>query len=333
MLRLKICYSLTVNNYCKGVATSMRMADAGKESIKPTQVLPFRELQHIVFQTIKTGIIKSNLIAMFAGLCVALYINDVRFFDRIGDILLATVGSALVIGAAGAFNNVYDRDIDFIMERTRSRPTVTGQIKTKSALLLGCGMAASGLLALGLASPLAALFGLLGLFIYVVPYTMWTKRRTIYNTEVGSFSGAMPPLIGWAAISPDIAQPGALALFVIMLLWQMPHFYAIAIRRHDEYKAANVPMLPVVKGMRRTYVQTNVYLVLLVASSFLLVPVSPFLAGVAFLLSAAWLVLSVAGYRKMDAAKWAKLMFIYSLNHLTVLFVLIIAYCLIRPLF
>ncbi len=161
--------------------------------MKPSQVLPFRELQNIFFQTIKTGIIKSNLIAMLAGLSMALYVNDVRFLDKIGEIVLAIVGSALVIGAAGAFNNVYDRDIDFMMERTRGRPTVTGQIKTRSALLLGIGMAVVGMLALYVASPLAALFGFLGLFLYVFPYTMWTKRRTIYNTEVGSLSGAMPP--------------------------------------------------------------------------------------------------------------------------------------------
>jgi len=311
----------------------MRIADAGKESMKPSQVLPFRELQNIFFQTIKTGIIKSNLIAMLAGLSMALYVNDVRFLDKIGEIVLAIVGSALVIGAAGAFNNVYDRDIDFMMERTRGRPTVTGQIKTRSALLLGIGMAVVGMLALYVASPLAALFGFLGLFLYVFPYTMWTKRRTIYNTEVGSLSGAMPPLIGWTAISSDLLQPGALALFVVMLLWQMPHFYAIAIRRHDEYKAANVPMLPVVKGMRRTYLQTNVYLALLVLSSLLFVPVSSFLAIAAFLLSAGWLVLSIVGNRKWDSAKWAKLMFVYSLNHLTLLFVLVIGYSLIMPLF
>ncbi|TNJ64856.1 protoheme IX farnesyltransferase [Paenibacillus hemerocallicola] len=307
----------------------MRTAAIKKSALKT----PPRELPKVLFETIKTGIIKSNLIAMFAGLSMALYIYDIRFFDKIGEIVLAALGSALVIGAAGAFNNLYDRDIDAIMDRTKNRPTVTGQIQPKTTLAIGVIMALLGLGCLLTASPLAALFGFLGLFLYVVPYTMWTKRRTIYNTEVGSFSGAVPPLIGWTAVSPDLLHPGAAALFILMLLWQMPHFYAIAIRRHDEYKAANVPMLPVVKGTRRTYLQTNVYIAALVCASFLFWSFSPIIAVVALLLSAGWLILSIAGYKKMTPHKWATVMFIYSLNHITVLFAVIIGYSLIRTWF
>ncbi|CAM4420493.1 heme o synthase [Paenibacillus tarimensis] len=287
----------------------------------------------VLFDTIKTGIIKSNLIAMFAGLSMALLVHQIPFFDKIGSIVLALIGSALVIGSAGAFNNLYDRDIDIIMERTKKRPTVTGQITTKAGLALGFVMAAVGLVTLYYASPLAALFGFLGLFLYVVPYTMWTKRTTIYNTEVGSLSGATPPLIGWAAISSDMMHTGILALFVMMLIWQMPHFYAIAIRRMEEYRAAKVPMLPVVKGLRRTYLQTNVYLVLLLLSSVLFWDFSPFVAVTAALLSLAWFVLSLATYRRKQAESWAKTMFIFSLNHITVLLFIIIGYSLIMPLF
>ncbi len=205
---------------------------------------------------------------MIAGLSLALYISGTTLNERFTEILFAVIGSALVIGAAGAFNNLYDRDIDAIMDRTKNRPTVTGRMQPLNALLLGISLSLVGILLLLLATPLAALFGFLGLFLYVVPYTMWSKRRTIYNTEIGSIGGAVPPLIGWAAISPDLFHPAILGLFVVMVIWQMPHFYAIAIRRHDEYKAANVPMLPVVKGFKRTYLQTNVYLVALIAASF-----------------------------------------------------------------
>lgn len=295
--------------------------------------LPTVSFSKIVFETIKVGIIKSNLIAMFAGLCMALYVHQLSFFAHVGNIVLAVIGSALVIGSAGAFNNLYDRDIDAIMERTKQRPTVTGQMEAKRALALGVVMAILGMLTLYVASPLAALFGFLGLFLYVVPYTMWTKRTTIYNTEVGSLSGAMPPLIGWAAISSDLAHSGIVALFMLLLIWQMPHFYAIAIRRFDEYKAANVPMLPVVKGLRRTYVQTNIYLVALLLSSVLFWSFSPFIAITAALLSLIWLVLSIRGYRKAEADKWSKTMFIFSLNHLTILLMIIIVYALVKPLF
>ncbi|RJS58755.1 heme o synthase [Bacillus sp. PK3_68] len=300
---------------------------------KASLAMPKQNLSKVLAETIKTGIIKSNLIAVFAGLALALYINGINPVEKLPEILLTIIGSALVIGAAGTFNNLYDRDIDSIMERTKKRPTVTGAIQLKPALMLGISMTLLGLALLAFASPLAALFGFLGLFLYVGPYTMWTKRQTIYNTEVGSISGAMPPLIGWAAITPDLMHLELLGLFVIMVFWQMPHFYAISIRKHDEYKAANVPMLPVVKGFKRTYVQTNMYLVALIAGSFLFMPLSIGIALVAFLLSGAWLVLSIIGYKKMSPEKWATTMFIFSLNHLTVLFVIIIVYCLIGTLF
>ncbi|MEJ8545825.1 heme o synthase [Brevibacillus borstelensis] len=283
----------------------------------------------ILAQTVKTGIIKSNLIPMFAGLTLALYTYRISPFEKLPEIILAFIGSSLVMGAAGAFNNLYDRDIDSVMERTKNRPTVTGEIEPKTVLWLGIVTTVLGLAALACTTPLAALLGFLGLFFYVVPYTMWTKRRTVYNTEVGSISGAAPPLIGWAAIHPDITHPAILGLFVIMVIWQMPHFYAIAIRKHEEYKAAKVPMLPVVKGVRRTYIQTNVYLVMLIATSFLLGSLSLGLMLVALLLSISWLILSVYGYKKMDPEKWAKSLFLFSLFHMTVLFSTVILYSLV----
>lgn len=295
--------------------------------------IPKQTLAKKLAQTVKTGIIKSNLIPMFAGLTLALYTYQISLFEKIPEILFALIGSILVIGAAGAFNNLYDRDIDSIMERTKNRPTVTGEIKPKAVLWLGALMAILGLFSLALTTLLAALLGFLGLFFYIVPYTMWSKRRTIYNTEVGSISGAMPPLIGWAAIYPDITHPAILGLFLITVIWQMPHFYAIAIRRHDEYKAAKVPMLPVVKGVKRTYMQSNIYLIILIAMSFLFSSLSLGLTLVAFLLSILWLVLSIFGYKKMDSEKWAKSMFVYSLFHMTILFSTVIIYSLMGIFF
>lgn len=286
----------------------------------------------VLFETIKIGIIKSNLIAMIAGLSMALFVHHIPFFDKIGNIALALIGSALVIGAAGIFNNLYDRDIDRIMERTKNRPTVSGIVDIWSGLIMGIWIAIGGLVALYMASPLSAFVGFMGLFLYVIPYTMWTKRRTIYNTEVGSLSGAMPPLIGWAAISPDILHPGAIALFLLMVIWQMPHFYAIGIRRMEEYRAANIPMLPVVKGIRRTYVQMNVYLVALFLCSYLFWSFNPYIAVANALLSLGWLILSINGYRRKQEDKWARSMFIFSLNHITVLLLMIVGYSLGAPL-
>ncbi|MDR6111265.1 protoheme IX farnesyltransferase [Paenibacillus sp. SORGH_AS338] len=281
------------------------------------------------FDTIKVGIIKSNLIAVIAGLCMALYVFNESVWGQIVPIILAMVGSTLIIASAGAFNNLYDRDIDAIMERTRTRPTVTGQVDTKVGLIIGFTMTILGAIVLYMATPMAAVFGILGLFLYVVPYTMWTKRTTVYNTEVGSLSGAVPPLIGWCAISQDLGHFEIWALVVTMLLWQMPHFYGIAIRRFDEYKAAGVPMLPIVKGIKRTYIQTNVYIVLLLFSSFLFWTLSPYVTLVSFLVTLAWLYLSVSTFKKYENKKWSHKMFIFSINHITIIFLMIIAYCLI----
>lgn len=288
----------------------------------------------ILAQTVKTGIIKSNLIPMWAGLTLGMYKNKMTFVENIPEIIFATIGSALVIGAAGAFNNVYDRDIDAIMPRTQSRPTVTGEMSAKTALTLAFAMLILGAAILALASPLAAGFGLLGVFLYVVPYTMWTKRRTIYNTEIGSIGGAVPALIGWAAVSSDITHPAILGLFLVMVIWQMPHFYAIAIRKHADYEAAGVPMLPVVKGMRRTYYQSNFYLILLIVSSFLFGTLSVGIMLVALLLSIAWLVMSIYGYHSnKDQIKWATKMFVFSLIHMTILFTTVIVYSLVGVIF
>ena len=264
-------------------------------------------ISKILAMTVKTGIIKSNLITMIAGLTLALYKYELNPLDKWLDIICAIIGSALVIAAAGAFNNIYDRDIDAIMNRTKKRPTVTGDIQIKYVWIIGIGSTIIGLLALYIATPLAALLGLTGLFFYVFPYTIWTKRHTVYNTEVGSISGAMPPLIGWAAIHPNIMHPAILGLFVISLIWQMPHFYAISIRKYDDYRAANVPMLPVAKGMKRTYITTNIYLILLTASCLLLGTLSKGLMLVALLLSIIWLVMNIYGYHKKEPKKWATL--------------------------
>ncbi|MBK3494203.1 protoheme IX farnesyltransferase [Viridibacillus sp. YIM B01967] len=306
----------------------------GDQSVESSaQTMPKQPLSKILSQTVKTGIIKSNLIPMIAGLTLALYKNQISPFDKTLEIICALFGTTLVIGAAGAFNNVYDRDIDAVMQRTKNRPTVTGEIKASTTLILAFSMMFIGLGALAYATPMAALMGFIGLFGYVVPYTMWSKRRTIYNTEIGSISGAMPPLVGWAAITPDISHPAIIGLFVITVIWQMPHFYAIAIRKHDDYKAANVPMLPVVKGMKRTYIQTNVYLVILIGVSLLLGTLSIGLMLVALLLNIIWLMLSISGTKKEDPEKWAKSMFIYSLYHMTILFSTIIIYSLIGIFF
>ncbi|QNF28822.1 protoheme IX farnesyltransferase [Metabacillus sp. KUDC1714] len=278
---------------------------------------------------IKTGIIKSNLMGMFAGLCLALYMNDSGFVEQLPNIIISLIGTSFVVGGSGAINNYYDRDIDSKMQRTKVRPTVDGSINPRFALWLGIILVTVGLALLLSVSIFAAIMGFLGFTFYVFAYTIFTKRSTIYNTEVGSLSGAMPPIIGWAVISSDIFHPVAIALFVFMFLWQPPHFYAIAIRRLEEYKTAGVPMLPVVKGIHRTKVQSLLYLVILLFASILFLPFSKIIAFSMFGLTLAWMILGIWGFKKVDDIKWANLMFAFSLIHLTILFSLMIIVSLI----
>ena len=166
-------------------------------------------------------------------------------------------------GAAAAINMWYDRDIDALMARTRERPIPAGRVEPGAALVLGAmlGVGSVTTMALAVNAVAAALLALTIVF-YIGVYTMWLKRRTAQNIVIGGAAGALPPMIGWAAASGGIA-PMAIALFLIVLLWTPPHFWALAIDRRDDYARAGVPMLPVVAGIEATKWQMLAYTLVL----------------------------------------------------------------------
>ncbi|RYG75674.1 protoheme IX farnesyltransferase, partial [bacterium] len=175
------------------------------------------------------------------------------------------LGGYMSAGAANAINMVIDRDIDLEMGRTAKRPTVSGAISPRNALIF------AGTLALGAftllwagGTLLAAAMALSGLVFYVVVYTLFLKRRTPHNIVIGGAAGAFPPLVGWAGVTGTL-PPLALYLFAIVFLWTPWHFWALAIWLKDEYKAASIPMLPVVRGERETVVQIGLYSLLTIA--------------------------------------------------------------------
>lgn len=266
---------------------------------------------------VKSGIIKSNLITVFTGLWLALHFSGMSFLKNLDIVALVLIGSALIIGGAGALNNYIDRDIDHLMERTKKRPTVTGKASAKSVLLLGLSLVAVGTVLLAFTTWTAALIGLFGVFAYVILYT-FSKRKLVSNTIIGSLSGAVPPLIGWAAVDANL-DIVAWMLFLIMFIWQPPHFYALAMRRVEEYRAAGIPMLPVVKGFKRTKISMVFWILLLMPIPFFLDPLGLPLMAIAMALNIGWLVLGLYGFKMKNDDKWAKLMFIYSLNYLTIL--------------
>ncbi len=277
---------------------------------------------------IKIGIVNSNLITTFTGIWLALHFTNNHFLDHLDIVLFTLIGSSLIIAGSCSLNNFIDRDIDHLMKRTKGRPTVTGRIHPNWVIVLGLFLIALGISFLLLTTISASLIGLIGVISYVGLYSMWSKRLYVSNTIVGSISGAVPPLIGWAAVDGNL-DPIAWFLFLIMFVWQPPHFYALAMRRVEEYRAAGIPMLPVVKGFKTTKNHMNLWVIALLPLPFFLQSLGmPFLI-LATLLNVGWLLLGLSGYKMKDDMKWAKLMFIYSLQYLTIMFVAMVIVTLI----
>lgn len=273
---------------------------------------------------IKIGIVNSNLITAITGFLVAIALTNSSFSDYWGTFLLMIIGSAFVIAGGCIINNWYDVDIDPKMSRTKKRPTVTGFFSLRTVLTTGLIISFLGFAVLMFTTWYAALFAFIGWIGYVVLYTMWSKRRYTLNTAVGSLSGAMPPLIGWAAVDPSF-HVVPFVMFLIMFIWQTPHFLALAMKKKEEYKAAGVPMLPVIRGMGITKRQITVYIACLLPLPFFLMPALGLtFTIVATILNIAWLVIGFMGLFTEKDMKWANLVFIFSLNYLTILFPLMI---------
>lgn len=265
----------------------------------------------------KPGIIFGNLIAAMGGFFLAAQGRfDVLLF------LSAMLGIALVIASGCAFNNVIDRDIDALMQRTRNRPLVRGRITPATTLWFATllGVAGFTLLALG-TNPLALGLAAFGFVIYVGAYSLYMKRRSEFGTLVGSLSGAVPPVVGYCAASGRF-DLGAMTLLIIFCLWQMPHSYAIAIFRLKDYQAASIPVLPVVRGVRTAKHYILGYILAFVPATLALS-----LAGyagigyfiVALVMGAYWLYMAFEGYRARDEERWAKRVFAFSIVVITTL--------------
>lgn len=172
------------------------------------------------------------------------------------------VGGYMSAGAAGVFNMVYDRDIDVRMARTATRPTVTQAIPTAHALLFGAALTLGSFAVLWItANLLAALLSWAGIAFYVIVYTMWLKRTTWQNIVIGGAAGAIPPLVGWAAVTHDLSLLAWL-LFALVFMWTPVHFWALALMIRKEYEAVGIPMAPAVIGERATVLQIVMYAVL-----------------------------------------------------------------------
>ena len=259
---------------------------------------------------------------LITGLC-AMFVGA-QGAPRASLIIVTMVGLALACGGASALNHVLDRDIDKLMgARTRARPLAAERMPASRALEFGLALSAfSFVLLASVVNPLTAALALIGNLFYVLVYTRWLKRSTPQNIVIGGAAGAVPPLVGWAAATGNLALP-ALFLFLIVFAWTPPHFWALALLIKENYAAAKVPMLPVVRGDRETARQIVLYSVVLVAITLL--PFALREVGLVYLVSAlalggAFLWLAVALQRDTSRRR-AALLFHYSLLYLALLFV------------
>jgi protoheme IX farnesyltransferase len=272
---------------------------------------------------VKAPVLIANVLPVFTGLWLAMHFTHTSLIAYWEIVLLTILGSTFVMAGALILNNWYDVDIDTVMERTKHRPTVTGSIPLPIILTLGIIFTCLGFVLLLFTTLEATIYAFVGWFTYVILYTMWSKRRYTLNTVIGSISGAVSPLIGWAA-NESTWHVVPIVLFLILFIWQMPHTFAIAMIKYKEYRAAKVAMLPVVHGFEMTKRQMLIYIVCLLPLPFYLAMLGTAFVLIATLLNVTWLVMSITGFFVRNDLKWAHYMFIFSVGYISVLFIMMI---------
>jgi protoheme IX farnesyltransferase len=265
---------------------------------------------------------KPRIIVLLEITALCAMVMAAHGWPRAGLVLVTMVGGALAAGGANTINMWFDRDIDQHLRRTCSRPIPAGRIEATHALLFGITLEVASFAILATwANLLAATLALSALLFYVLVYTMWLKRTSMQNIVIGGAAGAMPPLVGWAAVSGHITVT-ALFLFAIIFYWTPPHFWALALLIRRDYEAAHVPMLPVVKGDRETRTQIGLYTLVMVAVTMLPVFTGAlgfvYLAG-ALALDGIFVLYALRTYRDSSAGSAGRL-FHYSLLYLALLF-------------
>jgi protoheme IX farnesyltransferase len=269
------------------------------------------------------SLLKLRIVVLLVGTAVLPMVPAARGLPRASELLAVVLGGTLAAGGAHAINCWLDRDIDAVMNRTRRRPIPDGRIPAWHGLALGVAMnvAAFAVLAV-LANPIAALLALAGTLIYVFVYTLWLKRWTTQNIVIGGAAGAVPPLVGWAAVTGRL-DVTALSLFLVIFFWTPPHFWALAQLIRRDYERANIPMMPVVAGQGPTKRQSLVYAVITLAVS--LVPFFTHAESAVYLAGACLLGIGLVTLATLDLASrgWTRRLYGYSSLYLAALFALL----------
>ena len=264
---------------------------------------------------------KPRIIVLLLITTAAAMVMAARGIPPLNLVFWTLLGGALAAGSAGALNCVFDEDIDRVMARTMRRPIPQGRISPRAATTYAVvlGIAAFAMLFF-LVNPLAAWLSLAGNVFYVGIYTMWLKRRTALNIVIGGAAGAVPPLVGWAAVTHQIGGP-ALGLFALIFLWTPPHFWSLALMTETDYDKANVPMMPNVAGEERTKREIIYYTILLVLASLALYPLhimGALYTGAAAVLGGIFLYDTLRTW-KDPGTFWARRTFKFSLLYLALM--------------
>jgi len=268
------------------------------------------------------SLLKLRIVLLLDATAIGVMIPAAHGHPRLEAVIAVLVGGTLSAGGAHAINCWFDRDIDAQMSRTRRRPIPDGRIPAWHALAIGIALNTIAFVVLWFgANLLAAALALLGALIYVFVYTVWLKRSTPQNIVIGGAAGAVPPLVGWAAVTGSI-DITALALFAVIFFWTPPHFWALAQVIKSDYATARIPMLPVVSGERSAKRQSLVYAALAVAAS--LVPFLTGSAGAVYAAGAVVLGVGLVGICVLDLSgrRWTRPLFTYSLVYMALLFAL-----------
>ena len=273
------------------------------------------------FQLMKPRVMSLVIFTGFAGMYLAPNEAPITMSSLLlGAISLFAIAAGA--GASGAINQWYDRDIDAVMKRTKDRPIPSGRVQSEEALALGIVISILSVLLLSLSANLLA-GGLLAftIFFYAVIYSVWLKRRTPQNIVIGGAAGALPPMVGWAAVSGAISLESIL-LFAIIFIWTPPHFWALALVKNDDYKAANIPMMPVVAGVADTKQQIFIYALILaplgVAPYF--IGMSSAIYGAVSAILGLWFLHGAWKLKQSDNLELAMPLFKVSLYYLSLIF-------------
>jgi len=271
----------------------------------------WREKIRAYYQLVKPGVMYGNVLTAVAGF----------FLASAGDVDLhllvqMTLGMTVLVSGACVLNNYLDRDIDSKMERTKKRPSVTGVIAPRHILSYAILLSVLGAVVLYVyTNVLTFVLGMIGYITYVWLYGAWSKRQSVHGTAIGSVSGAMPIAAGYASVS-GVVDPGLVIVFLILYFWQFPEFFSIAIYRRKEYKAAGIPVLPVVRGADSAIKQIFVYTILYVVATLALT-VYGYTGWLYFVVMAVsgmyWILLGSQGFSASDKDAWARKMFRFSM--------------------